>query len=374
MLTLLFYCFIAITVIELIYYFAINSNVAFHSTLKDKKSHISEPVSVIVYVKNQEQKLPEFLELLKAQDFSPGYEIILVNNASEDESLEILEDFALKNANAKLVDVVNNETFWGNKKYALTLGIKVAKFEHLLFVEPAACPMTPNWIFSMSRGLSTQKNLVIGFTQIANKRRSFINKLIRYQNVQKTTNLFSWSGAGKPLYGNAYNQAYNKSLFYKVNGFISHMKIPFSDEYTFINQIGTSTNTSVSFSPDSFTIIESKNTISEWKNAIKKQDLLLRKLSVWAQLKIRFFNLNKLLFYIAFTLLISFLYQWEIVLGVFLFRCIIAHIFSGKTFSKFGTKELVWTLPLLEIIHIFISTYYSFTHFITRQKIEKKYY
>ncbi|MEC4114032.1 glycosyltransferase [Myroides pelagicus] len=372
MLSLLLYCFIAFTVIELIYFFFINGNVAFHSPIT-KKVHEYLPVSVLVYVKNQEANLPLFLEKLTAQTY-PEYEIVFINNASEDESLEILEDFVAANPRCKLVNVVNNEAFWGNKKYALTLGIKVAKYEHLLFSEPNALPENSLWINKMSALFSSQKQIVIGYTEIANKKRSLINKFIRYQNVMKTANLYAWNNAGKPLYGNACNQAYTKSLFYKVNGFISYMKIPFSDEYYFINQIGTKKNTTVNFHSDSFTVRQSNNTLSEWKQEMKLQDLLLKRLSLLSQLKIRFFTFNKILFYISFTILISFLYQWEIVLGVFLFRCIIAHIFYGKTFKQFNTKELVWTLPLLEIIHIFMGTYYSFSHFISRQKVEKKYY
>jgi len=63
---------------------------------------------------------------LTEQDY-PDYEIILIDDASSDETLEIFEAFEKQYSNIRLVKVKNNEAFWGNKKFALTLGIKAAK-------------------------------------------------------------------------------------------------------------------------------------------------------------------------------------------------------------------------------------------------------
>ena len=43
--------------------------------------------------------------------------------------------FQKQSSKIKIVNVKNNEAFWGNKKYALTLGIKAATNEHLLFTD-----------------------------------------------------------------------------------------------------------------------------------------------------------------------------------------------------------------------------------------------
>jgi hypothetical protein len=52
--------------------------------------------------------------------------VVLIDDASSDSTLDIFED--LKNyTQYPFGKVRNNEAFWGNKKYALTLGIKAAK-------------------------------------------------------------------------------------------------------------------------------------------------------------------------------------------------------------------------------------------------------
>lgn len=368
MLTILFYLFIAVLIIEFLQYVIVYSRLAFTPQTSNKKSIDYEPVSVIVYIKDQEEKLTNFLTSLINQNY-PQFEIVLVNNASEDNSLDILESFERQFPNAKLVNVANNEAFWGNKKYALTLGIKVASYDRYILIDPTVMPANLNWLASLTSNFSTKKKIVIGYTSIVNKKKSFLNKLLRYQNMLKFINMFSWTALGRPFHGNAQNQAYDKELFFKVNGFIEHMKTPFGDEYAFINQIGTSKNTATALHPDSFVITESDNKFSTWKKQLRDNDLLLKNSKTINNFKVRFFNFNRVLFFISFAVLISFLYQIEIVIGLFVFRYILIYIYNSKLFKLFANKDLLWTLPILEIIHIFMSTYYSVTHFISRKKI-----
>lgn len=367
MLTILFYIFIAVIFIQILHYTILYGNIAFGSSNSQKSSEII-PVSILVYIKDQENNLPAFLPALLNQEH-PKFEIILINNASEDNSLEIIESFAAGNPKIKIVNVINNEAFWGNKKYALTLGIKVASFNQLLFIEPDALPSSPFWALEMSQKFSSSKGVILGHTQIRKTPKSFISQLLRYQNTFKSTDLFAWSHFGKPIHGNARNQGYKKDLFYKVNGFIREMKIPYGDEYAFIEEIGTKKNTAEAISANSFTVMDIPNTFSTWKEMLKTNNLLLKSSKIGHRIKIRFFNFIQLSFFILSAVLLSFLYQWEVVLALFLFRYLIVYFYNNKLFKIFNNKDLIWTLPFLEIIHIFTVSYYSLIHFISRKKI-----
>ena len=68
--------------------------------------------------------LEQFIPSILNQNYS-NFEVILINDASSDDTLEVMESF-LFDPRVKLVNVENNEAFWGKKKYALTLGIKKA--------------------------------------------------------------------------------------------------------------------------------------------------------------------------------------------------------------------------------------------------------
>lgn len=214
MLTILFYVLIGILLFQVLYYVVLYNNIAFNGALKSRSTQQSIPVSVVVYIKDNEVELPKFLDLLLLQEY-PTFEVVLVNNASEDTSLELLEQFVAQHRFAKLVNVENNEAFWGNKKYALTLGIKITSFENLLFTEPKALPNSPHWISSMTSLFTAKKQVIIAHTSLEKEKKSLSNKYARFQNFLKSLHNFTWIEFSNPMYGNKYNQAYKKSLFLK---------------------------------------------------------------------------------------------------------------------------------------------------------------
>ena len=97
------------------------------------------PISVIVCAKNEVINLNKLVPLLLEQDYS-HYELVLINDASNDETLEVMKKFKENDSRITVVNVQNNEAFWGNKKYALTLGIKAASDEQLLFTDADCIP------------------------------------------------------------------------------------------------------------------------------------------------------------------------------------------------------------------------------------------
>ena len=68
-------------------------------------------------------KIYRLIPLLLDQQYKT-FELVLINDASTDDTLEVLRDFEKKDQRINIVDVKSNEAFWRSKKYALTLGIK----------------------------------------------------------------------------------------------------------------------------------------------------------------------------------------------------------------------------------------------------------
>ncbi|MHC5310829.1 glycosyltransferase [Myroides sp. LJL116] len=369
--TILLYALLAIIALEVFNYFIFYSKLAFgKNNIQKQTDRMQKPVSLIVYIKDQEDILPQYLPTLLNQDH-PTYQIILVNNASCDDSLEILEAFEKTHPRIKLVNVVNNEAFWNNKKYALTLGIKVAKHDYLVFTEPSAQLLNTNWLSSMANYFTPKKQVVIGYTSIVKKKRSFINKLFRYHNTFAFSKLFTGTQLMGPLHGNTLNQGYLKDLFYANNGFIQQMKIPFGEKYSFIQQIASSKNTTIAINSSSFVYQEEDNKLSTFIKEVKMQGLQLKASSFKFRLVRSFSAILPLSFYILFIILVSINPLLEVLWIGFGLRMLVKFIYDYQLFKKFATKDLIWVLPLLEFIHIFILSYLAITQFITGKKLEK---
>ena len=89
MLILILYFFIAIVAIQIIYFLVVFGKFAFAKAQKITPKRI--PISVIVCAKNEEENVVKFIPLLAAQDY-PDFEIILIDDASSDETLERFEE------------------------------------------------------------------------------------------------------------------------------------------------------------------------------------------------------------------------------------------------------------------------------------------
>ncbi|MFO7849806.1 MAG: glycosyltransferase, partial [Spirochaetia bacterium] len=91
-------------------------------------------VSVIIPARNEEKLLPRLLAGLEAQD-TEGFEIILVNDRSEDRTGEIMERFSLHYPGSGKVRIVSikEEPQPGNpKQQALAAGVSAARGDILL--------------------------------------------------------------------------------------------------------------------------------------------------------------------------------------------------------------------------------------------------
>ena len=139
---------------------------------------------------------------------------MLINDRSRDKTLEVLEKFKL-NATIpiKIVDVKENEQFWGSKKYALTLGIKAASHEHLLFINADCKPVSNDWIAEMTQSFY-QSAVVLGYGAYSTIKGSLLNKIIRFDTMLTAIQYLSLAKIGMPFMGIGRNLAYTKTAFF----------------------------------------------------------------------------------------------------------------------------------------------------------------
>lgn len=349
-LPILFWIFVAIVAIQLVYYIVIFGKFSF---VKAKKNNLKRiPISVIVCAKNEEENVSKFIPLLIQQDY-PDFEIILIDDASSDNTLEVFEEFEKNHSNVRLVKVQNNEAFWGNKKFALTLGIKAAKKEYLLFTDADCYPTSKDWIAEMSSHFTMQKTIVLGYGAYEKVPNSFLNKLIRFETLLTAVQYFSWARLGFPYMGIGRNLAYKKEEFFNVNGFIDHMKIRSGDDDLFINQAANKKNTTVCYTPNSFTYSEPKTTFKEWFAQKRRHVSTASFYKPFDKLQLGLFYLTQIFTLILPIILLAFQFQWIAVVSLVAFRYLFSWISLGFGAGKLNEKDVMIWFPILEIVLIF---------------------
>lgn len=357
-LDLVFYAFIVIVSIQLAYYLIIFQNLAFAKS--DKKSPKNIGVSVIVCAKNEAENLKKFIPLIAKQDY-PEFEIVLVNDASFDVSLEIMKSLQNKYENIKIVDVENNEAFWANKKYALTLGIKASKYDFLLFTDADCKPVSKHWIREMTSNFSNHKTIVLGYGAYSKIKNSILNKLIRFETLLTAIQYLSFAKFGFPYMGVGRNLAYRRDEFFKVNGFIDHMNINSGDDDLFINQVADSSNTTICISPYSFTKSVPKTSFKDWFRQKRRHISTAKRYKLLHKLMLAEFYSSQILFWLFAILLLVFQFKLMVVLILFITTILIKYLITGLSAKKLNESDLIPLYPFLEIFLIF----FQFSIFIT---------
>src|SRR5690554_4422220 len=153
-------------------------------------------VSVIITSKNDAEELKENLPYILEQDY-PNFEVIVVNSGSTDET-----DMVLKAAEQKYPGLYHTYVPAGadgvnEKKLALTLGIKAAKHEVLLFTEAYCKPCSSQWIQEFGKEFSKGKEVVLGYSWIRFDRKIAMWRFIRYDNLVHHLKFLSMAIAGK---------------------------------------------------------------------------------------------------------------------------------------------------------------------------------
>ena len=100
----------------------------------ENKSTTTPKVSVILPARNEEQFIGKCLETLSYQDYS-NFEIIAIDDSSDDKTGEIIEKFAKNDSRVIHVSARDKPENWMGKNWACMEGFKEATGELILFTD-----------------------------------------------------------------------------------------------------------------------------------------------------------------------------------------------------------------------------------------------
>jgi glycosyltransferase involved in cell wall biosynthesis len=305
------------------------------------------PVTVVVCARNEEKNLMDHIPLIMEQEY-PEFELVIVNDSSWDNTEDVLKALVYQYPKIHVISLDEDKQNMKGKKFALTLGIKAAKYDTVLLTDADCVPTSTQWIRNMAGGFKDKKELVLGFSSYR-KTEGWLNRLIRFDTLNIALSYLGMARAGMPYMGVGRNLAYTKNLFFSVGGFKSHYSIASGDDDLFVNQVATPYNTAVVVHPDGQTVSAPKRTWAEWFQQKRRHfttaPFYKRGPKSWLLLwPVSFF-----LLWAAFVAAIVLKIHVLVLAGIWILRYLIYLFTLHKASVRWSMpKDIVWLSPLLE--------------------------
>lgn len=350
----------------LVYYFGVFGKLAFYKPQPAYRNN-TEPVSIIIAARNEMDNLERNLIPILEQDY-PDFEVVVVNDCSWDGSQAWLEELQKTQPRLKVSQLIEQEKYPTGKKFALTIGIKAAKYDQLLFTDADCEPTSNQWLRLMQSQFTTGKDIVLGFSPYR-KQPGFLNRFIRFETLITAQFYLSMALMGKPFMGVGRNLAYRKELFFKHKGFASHQHIMSGDDDLFVNEAATSTNTAIQIDPAAFVFTDAKKTFSGWSNQKSRHMSTGKYYKTSHKRMLGAYYAAMMLFYalVAANLLVN-IYAWPFVVGIFAVKFIsqtIVFYLSGK---KLKYQSIAYGLLLLDFVYVFYLLVYGTKGYFTKNR------
>ena len=348
-LDVLFIILIAAAGVQLFYFLFFFLRVAWYRN-KTPRSIPLTPVTVVICAKNEANNLAKNLPFILEQDY-PEFEVLVVNDNSEDDSRNVLYDLSFKYPNLTVRDLTQESRVLLGKKYALTIGLKAAKHDIVVLTDADCVPSGRNWLREMRLKFEENKDIVLGYAPYK-KLPGFLNKCIRYETFWTAMQYLSFGMAGLPYMGVGRNLAYRKKLFFNQNVFIKNVNLMSGDDDLFINEVATARNSKVQLSKDSFILTEPKKTWDEWLYQKRRHLSTGKHYRIIHQFFLLLLHLSHILVYLTFILLIVYDTRYQEILGIFGLRYLFMMLIFYPAMKRLNQRDLFFWFPVMDILLI----------------------
>ncbi|WP_346237147.1 glycosyltransferase [Niabella insulamsoli] len=334
---LLSYALVAVGSVLTGYYLYFFSRLAFFRP--KAAASLNEPLSIIVCGRNEqfhlENNIPKWLQ----QQLKNGFELVVVNDQSEDDTRQILQWLARNEPNLRPIHIERKGNERIGKKYPLSIGIREARHAHLLLTDADCVPASDLWAAKMTSAFTHGIDIVLGYGAYE-KHPGLLNKLIRFETFHSALQYLSYALAGVPYMGVGRNLSYKKELFFKHKGFASISHIPGGDDDLFISKAATASNTAVMIDADAHTISVPEQTWKNWRRQKTRHYSTSKYYKPAHQLLLGLYSLGQFLFYpLLFSTLI--LSHWQAACVVLLIKSMAQYIIFSKAMRKLNESDLI---------------------------------
>lgn len=347
--TILFGLFSSVALIQLLYTIFIHGKLAFFKEKQILDSSDLPTLTVIIAARNESDNLFENLPFILQQNY-PVFEVIVINHQSIDDSAYLLNAYQQQYPNLRVIEVAKSKHLRPGKKLPITLGVKGAKYDHLIFTDADCKPSSNEWLQSIAKRFTHGTEIVLGYGPYS-RQKGFLNRLVRFDTAWIGTSYMSMALARLPYMGVGRNMAYTKELFNNVRGFKSHYSLPSGDDDLFIQEAAKNRNYRIDIESKSYSYSDASSTWSSWVRQKSRHYSTSNHYSVIKKWLLGIYPFTMLILLVSFVILMfSIEFRW-LTLLVFSIVLFLKWWIQGRCFAKLGEKGFIAYLPLWDLFY-----------------------
>ncbi|SDR80117.1 Glycosyltransferase, catalytic subunit of cellulose synthase and poly-beta-1,6-N-acetylglucosamine synthase [Christiangramia echinicola] len=197
--------------------------------------------SIVIPYRDEAENLPRLFRSLTSLNYPRDkFEIILVNDASKDDSRSIAEKFKADFAELNIRLLENCRKTISPKKDAIQAAIDISKFDYIATTD-ADCMVPAKWLqfFDESIQVKTSKMMAapVGFIQVVGEKKPYFQNFEEMDFMSLQASTIGSFGIEKAFMCNAANMCYEKETFLKESGFDNYGKIASGDDVFLLQKL-----------------------------------------------------------------------------------------------------------------------------------------
>lgn len=229
-------------------------------TEEEKNEAKLPPISIIFAPDDNAEELSKYLPLYLNQQYEAPFQVIVVAPQKDNETEDVLKRFA-DNEHLYTTFIPQSSRYMSRKKLAITLGVKAARYDWILMADICSYPQTENWLQTIARNCTKDKDLVVGYTRYEDETPAYR----RFEQLFHALYIIREYQKDKAYRCCFTALLFRKDIFLKEEGFRGNLKY-LRGEYDFmVNKYAKGRNLAFENTPEG-TLIEEIPTEKIWKN------------------------------------------------------------------------------------------------------------
>jgi len=227
--------------------------------------------SIVIPFRNEAENLPNLLYSLSQLQYpTDHFEILFIDDSSEDNSIEIIKKFSALTFNFKIVENVRASN--SPKKDAIVTAIHQIQNEWILTTD-ADCFVNQNWLKVLDNYIQIHNPEMISGAVSFLSGESFLAQFQQMDMMSLQGATIGSFGIEKPFMCNGANFAYTKKLFKTVNGFDGNDKMGSGDDVFLLQKAVGNKNIGIEkihyLKSDEFLVLT--NPLDSWKSVFNQR-------------------------------------------------------------------------------------------------------